>query len=279
MRLFPPTTRSPETESACQRAKRDTDRVRHSLCGKAVAFVIALAGAIGAEELLASASRASIRIAVVVFLGAVAVGAVFGLVYLGQLVMAIWRQRQDWRERLISATQQHTLGPFRIEPQMGILNDPGRLPEEASRSFVCHLLLNNLEVTTAEQCHGQVMRLVGVNSDGSLTHVDGVDADTVHNPRCLKWQEGRDSSYRLEHGIPRHLDVCLGIEGRAGFVFAYDQWSPHPRERGITLSEGHYAAHIRIRGTYRGEERYTDAFVEIRCDGWNRIHLEPRAPF
>jgi hypothetical protein len=97
---FPPSTRGPETESIRARARRDTSRIKRTWLARGILVVIELAALVTVEEVLVSASKASVRVAVLIVLVAAVPFVVIGWVYVFQAARAPFRQRKEWRVQL-----------------------------------------------------------------------------------------------------------------------------------------------------------------------------------
>jgi hypothetical protein len=97
---FPPSSPSPETEGVWARARRDTGRIKKTWLARGIVVVIELATLVIVEEVLVSANRASVRVAVLILLVAAVPLAAIGVVYVFQAVRAPFRQRREWRAQL-----------------------------------------------------------------------------------------------------------------------------------------------------------------------------------
>jgi hypothetical protein len=97
---FPPSTPGPESESIWGRARRDTNRIRGTWLARGIVVAIGLIALVIVEEVLVSASKASIRVAVLVVLVAAVPVLVIGCAYVVQVVRAPFRQRKEWRAKL-----------------------------------------------------------------------------------------------------------------------------------------------------------------------------------
>jgi hypothetical protein len=97
---FPPSAPGPETESIRARAGRDTDRIKRTWLARGILIAIELAALVIVEEVLVSANKASVRVAVLIVLAAAVPFAVIGCVFVFQAARAPFRQRKEWRTQL-----------------------------------------------------------------------------------------------------------------------------------------------------------------------------------